>query len=76
MRARHAERVSSAGTSFTRWRTMLGLTQRQAAEILGKSRRTVQDYEKTVEPVTPSFTDRIVMDMLAKGAPLPQPWPE
>ena len=59
---------------------MLDLTQEQAAELLGKKRRTVQAYErpdpKTGRPAKPSYTDRIVMDMLAKNVPVPQPWPE
>ena len=58
---------------------MLGLTQAEAAEALRKSRRAIQAYErpdpKTGRPVTPSFTDRVVMDLLAKGCD-PQPWPQ
>lgn len=59
---------------------MLGITQDRAAELLGKGRRAVQAYErpdpKTGRPVTPSYTDRVVMDMLAKGAKNPSAWPE
>lgn len=58
---------------------MLGITQEQAADLLGKKRRTIQSYEqidpKTHVAVKPSYTDRVVMDMIAKGQPL-SPWPE
>ena len=80
MSRKRANKVDEAATSFARWRAMLGITQDRAAELLGKSRRAVQAYErpdpKTKRCVVPSLTDRIVMDMLAKGVPLPTPWPE
>ena len=80
MSGKRANKIETAATSFVRWRTMLGLTQDQAGELLGKSRRTIQTYErpdpKTGKFVVPSYTDRIVMDLLAKGTPLPTPWPE
>lgn len=80
MSRKRANKIENAATSFARWRTMLGLTQQEAADLLQKSRRAVQAYEtpdpKTGKPVTPSYTDRIVMDMLAKGLAIPTPWPE
>jgi hypothetical protein len=75
-RAKKADSLDAASTNFARWRLMLGLTQDEAARILGKGRRTVQDYERATDPAKPSYTDRIVMDMIAKKQPLPIPWPE
>lgn len=72
--------IEAEATSFARWRAELGLTQRQAAARLQKSRRTIQTYEspdtKTGRPVTPSFAVRILMEMIASGRELPRPWPE
>lgn len=80
MSRKRAGKIENAATSFARWRAMMGITQDEAAALLAKSRRAVQAYEhpdpKTGKPVTPSYTDRVVMDMLAKGIPLPTPWPE
>lgn len=80
MSRKRAKKIEDAATSFARWRAMLGITQDEAATLLAKSRRAVQAYErpdpKTGKAVSPSYTDRIVMDMLAKGLPLPSPWPE
>lgn len=77
---KHAIKVDEAATSFARWRRMLGLSQIEAAKKLGKGRSAVQAYErpdpKTGRPAIPSYTDRIVMDMLAKDVDIPQPWPE
>ena len=59
---------------------MMGITQDRAAILLGKSRRAIQAYErpdtKTGRPAVPAYTDRVVMDMLAKGQDIPTPWPE
>jgi len=80
MSRKRTEKIESAATSFARWRAMMGITQDRAGELLGKKRRTIQAYErpdpKTGKPARPSYTDRVVMDMLAKGYPLPDPWPE
>lgn len=80
MSRKRANKLETASTSFARWRIMLGLTQDEAAALLGKSRRAVQNYErpdpKTGKTIIPSYTDRIVMDLMAKGVTLPTPWPE
>jgi DNA-binding XRE family transcriptional regulator len=80
MSRKRANKIETASTNFARWRAMLSITQDEAAILLGKSRRAVQAYErpdpKTGRPAKPSYTDRVVMDMLAKGAALPSPWPE
>lgn len=80
MSRKRAEKIEHAATSFARWRIMLGLTQDEAAVLLDKSRRAIQTYErpdpKTGKIVVPSYTDRIVMDLMAKGVTLPTPWPE
>lgn len=59
---------------------MLGLTQEEAAERLERSRRAIQAYErpdpKTGKPVVPDYPTRVLMDIMAKGATIPQPWPE
>lgn len=55
---------------------MLDLTQEEAARRLGKSRRAVQDYERTDKPVVPDYAARVLMDMMAKGQEPPSPWPE
>jgi DNA-binding XRE family transcriptional regulator len=79
MSRKRANKIDDATTSFARWRAMLGITQEHAAELLGKKRRTVQSYErpdpKTGVAVKPSYTDRVAMDMIAKGQIL-SPWPE
>jgi len=80
MSRKHASKIEEAATSFARWRAMLGITQDRAAELLGKKRRTVQAYErpdpKTGRPAAPSYTDRVVMDMIAKGQEISSPWPD
>jgi predicted transcriptional regulator len=80
MSRKRAKKIEDAATSFARWRAMMGITQDEAAAMLAKSRRAIQAYErpdaKTGKAVSPSYTDRIVMDMLAKGLALPSPWPE
>ena len=80
MSSKRANKIDAAATSFARWRIMLGLTQDEAAVLLGKSRRAIQTYERpdshTGKIVIPSYTDRIVMDLMAKGVPLSTPWPE
>jgi DNA-binding XRE family transcriptional regulator len=80
MSRKRAEKIETAATSFARWRLMLGLTQDEAAAKLQKSRRAIQAYErpdpKTGQPVVPDYTVRVVMDLMAKGVTIPQPWPE
>jgi hypothetical protein len=80
MIGKRAKKIEKAANSFVRWRAMLDITQDQAAELLGKSRSAVQAHErpntKTGKCSVPSYTDRIVMDLLAKGVSLPTPWPE
>lgn len=80
MSRKRAEKIEGATTSFARWRLMLGLTQDEAAEKLHKSRRAIQAYErpdpKTGRPAVPDYAARVVMDMMAKGMSIPQPWPE
>jgi DNA-binding XRE family transcriptional regulator len=80
MSRKRAEKIETAATSFARWRLMLGLTQDEAAAKLQKSRRAIQAYErpdpKTGRPAVPDYPARVVMDMMAKGETIPQPWPE
>lgn len=52
------------------------MTQAEAAEALGKSRRSIVDYEKSDKPVIPDYCTRVVMAMIATGQSLPTPWPE
>lgn len=40
-----------SGTALIRWRQRLGLTQAQAAHKLGRSRKSIQEYEAHRSPV-------------------------
>jgi DNA-binding XRE family transcriptional regulator len=55
---------------------MMALTQDQAAEKLGKSRRTIQAYETGTPPAKVDYGTRIVMQIIAHGKTPPEPWPE
>jgi transcriptional regulator with XRE-family HTH domain len=80
MSRRRASNIEKASTSFERWRLMLSLTQAEAAEKLGKSRRAVQNYErpdpKTNKTATPDYAVRVLMQILAQGGTPPTEWPE
>ncbi len=55
---------------------MLGITQQEAADRLGKSRRAVVAYE-TNPPAKVDYGTRVVMQIIAHGKqPVPEPWPE
>lgn len=79
MSKKRANKIDEAITSFGRWRAMMGITQDRAAELLGKGRRIIQAYErpdpKTGKQAVPAYTDRVVMDMLAKKQQIVA-WPE
>ena len=72
--------TDETASSFKLWRNTVGLSQRQAMSALQKGRTTIQSYErndkKTGKPVTPSFTTRIAMAVLARDGEFPEPWPE
>jgi DNA-binding XRE family transcriptional regulator len=76
MNRNRTKKIDAARTSFARWRALLALTQAEAAEKLGKSRRTVADYERKGVAVTPDHCTRVVMQLLAHGAEPPEAWPE
>jgi DNA-binding transcriptional regulator YiaG len=67
-------------TSFACWREQCGLTQEQAAEALGLSRRQVQAYEKgeshhTGDSRSPKKAVRVLMSVIAEKIDV-KPWPE
>ena len=78
MSRKRANKIENAATGFERWRLMLGLTQAEAAERLGKSRRAIQNYErpdqKTGKYAKPDYAIRILMAVLAQGDSPPTPW--
>lgn len=76
MRAPKAKKTDIPHNQFVRWRRQLKLNQEQAAHLLGKKKRTVQDYERRELPARPSYTDRVVMAMIAAGLEIPKPWPD
>lgn len=76
MRAPKAKKTDIPHNQFVRWRRQLKLNQEQAAHLLGKKKRTVQDYERRELPARPSYTDRVVMAMIAAGLEVPKPWPD
>lgn len=76
MRRKRVTQIEQANTSFARWRLMLGLTQKEAGDKLGKSYRTIQDYERTDRPARTDLCTRIVMQMIAQGCAIPTPWPQ
>ena len=79
MTKKRAEKIEKAATQFQRWRLMLALTQAEAAERLGKSKRAIQAYEqidpKTGRAVSPDYAARVLMEMMQKGMTIPAPWP-
>jgi DNA-binding XRE family transcriptional regulator len=70
-----SRKIANAPTSFARWRTMMQLTQAQAAELLDKSRRSIVGYETADPPVKVDYCTRVVMQLLTHGDK-PIPWPE
>ena len=71
---RRLDRLDNPKTEFSRWRALIGLLQKEAADALGVSERAVQAYE--VGDNTPSYCTRIVMKMLAEKQETPRPWPK
>lgn len=65
--------LESPKTEFSRWRAIAGVTQQQAARLLGLSPSAIQSYERNVKP---NHCSRIVMRMLLDGKKIPDPWPE
>ena len=58
---------------FVRWLDELELTKEQAAKLLGKTVRAIENYERGV--VVPPLDTRMLMDAIAQGYK-PRPWPE
>lgn len=71
--------VKNSSTNFGKWRAKLGITQKQAAELLGQTVQNIiilergQDYNGRRFP--PRLTTRLLMAHLAKHGAV-EPWPE
>jgi DNA-binding transcriptional regulator YiaG len=63
---------TQARTGFARWRDELGLSKRQAAALLGKTTRAIEDYE--AGRYAPTYSVRALMAAIADGY-TPRPWP-
>lgn len=64
---------------FRRWRLQMGLTQQEAADVLGVSLSQVKNWDAGEDrgrgtPSVPGLAVRYVMAELAKGTEL-KPWP-
>lgn len=69
-----ADRIADGLTQFGRWRQLVGLTQEEAAALLGLSLRRIGEYDQG--SATPKLCARIVMAAHRQGVELPEPWPE
>ena len=67
-------RLDNPKTEFSRWRALCGLHQDDAAQALGVSERSIQNYE--VGEAVPSYCMRVVMKLLAEKQGVPKPWPK
>lgn len=57
---------------FTRWLEVLDIKTEQAAVLLGKTTRAIQNYERGV--IMPPADTRMLMAAIADGY-RPKPWP-
>jgi DNA-binding transcriptional regulator YiaG len=71
--------ASMEQTSFAKWRERMGITQSQAADMLGVGLRTVQHWEagetSAGAPSYPPRAVRVAMAVLVKD-PKAKEWPE
>ncbi len=73
---KQSAKLEAAHTAFARWRLQMGLTQREAAQLLGLKWRTIQTYERATNPIAPSYAVRVLMELASKRQRWPEPWPE
>jgi len=80
-RSKQATKIEEARSQFERWLIKNGLKQKEAAELLQKGARQIQDYaagvsQHTGKPVYPDYATRILMRLIDEGLRPPEPWPE